>query len=96
MVTSILEARTGVSRDEFVNYDAIVTEILLPEAVSVVISEDYECALEDGYHLGWLSDLYGIMEYPQDPNCPVLLALYDESTKEMRAILKELEEDLES
>lgn len=94
VVTPVLEDRTGVSHTAFDNYEAIVVKILLPEVVAVVISEDYECSLDEGYHLGWLSELYGDMEYPQDHKCPVLKSLYGEGTKEIRALLQGLERGL--
>lgn len=95
VITPVLEARTGVSRHEFQNYDAIVSRILLPEVVAVVIGEDYECCLQDAYHIGWLSELYGCMEYPQDDDCPVLKKLYAENSQEMREILAQLENEAE-
>lgn len=92
--TPILEIRTGVSHEEFEGYDSVVTKILLPEAVSVIISEDYECTIEDGYHIGWLSELYGDMEYPQDHTCPVLGAMHREESKEIREMLSQIEADI--
>lgn len=45
---------------------------LLPEAISVVVSKDYVCSLDDAFHLSWLSEPFGLNEYPDDNKCPIL------------------------
>lgn len=92
-VTPLLEVKTGVKKSSFEGYERIVDTVFLPDIAAVLVGEDYNCSLEEAYHLSWLSQDYGLREFPHCPLCPVLRALQLESSKELREVLLALEKE---
>lgn len=76
MMIPYLERETGVPRGKFDDYEAFVRSILVSEVAAVLIAEDYDCTLEEGYHIAWLSETYGMHEYPSPDRCSVLKKLH--------------------
>lgn len=81
MMTPQLERETKLHHGRYDDYDEFVFKILAPEIVAVIISEDYDCSLELGYHIGWLSAPFGEREFPAPLECPVLGKLHKVSSR---------------
>lgn len=58
--------------------------------MATLIAEDYDCTIEDGYHMAWLSDLYGLHEFPDRDDCPVLESITSLDSREVRMIFRDL------
>lgn len=88
LILQDVEAKSSVSRSEFINFEDFPDEFLVPEAVAAVISMEYNCTLEDALLLSWLSENFGQMEYPSDIECPILAKVrLASSTSELKALV---------
>lgn len=82
MVTPSLVQKTGISTAAFGVYRSVIENVFQPDLVSVIIGEDYNCDMEDAYRLAWLSEHYGLKEFPYRPGCPALKNLHEEAAKD--------------
>lgn len=72
LLTPLLEAGSAISTGDFGDWIEFVGTFLLTEAISFVTSEEYSCSIACGYHLAWLSEPFGVTEYPEFRDCEVL------------------------
>lgn len=76
----LLAQKNTIFLCEFDNLDDFVELLAIPHLVSALIATDYDCSLENAFHLYWLSEPYGAMEFPSDMPCPALEELLEEQT----------------
>lgn len=69
LVLTAYEETSLVKRDDYSDFDLFVENVVAPEIIALVVSTDYECTLDEGHHLAWLSDQFGFYEYPHTNAC---------------------------
>lgn len=74
----LLSHKNTVHLGEFDYLSEFVELLAIPHLVSHLISIDYSCSVENAYHLYWLSEPYGAMEFPISLPCPALEDLAEE------------------
>lgn len=93
LLLSELEDESDVKLGDYFVPERFIEFFVLPEIVSVVIAEEYQCTLEGGLHMAWLSDPFGLKEYPFDNECLVLRRVQAaSSTEELRMLVDEGED----
>lgn len=90
-MSGLLGAMTGVYSSDYSGIEGIINEILVPDCVYFLISEDYVCDIRDGCVMAWLSDSYGEREFPKKDECRVLEGLQKDDSRTVRGVLKTLE-----
>lgn len=83
-ITPYLQKVTGVQEADYPDYPNVVDNIFVGDVAAALISEDYSCSVNEGYHLAWLSEDYGSVEFPDIEGCPALKALQEEGSKPYR------------
>lgn len=84
---------SDITLDDYSSPERFIELFVLPEIIAVVISEEYQCSLEAGLHMAWLSDPFGMKEYPSDVDCLVLKRVQDaQSTEDLRHLVDAGEE----
>lgn len=91
VVTPQLSLYTKVPFTDYENYDGVINSILVPEIVAFLVSQDYDCSVEDGYHMAWLSDSYGSTEFPFSGTCRIQSNLSKEDSRLYRNVVKNIE-----
>lgn len=46
--------------------DLFIEEICVHQACAAIMAEEYNCSLASGAHMAWLSEPYGLKEFPYD------------------------------
>lgn len=81
-LTPVMERITSMEHTRYDKYEDFVDMMLIPELAAVLIAEDYDCSIEDGYHIAWLSEPFGQREFPELDSCPVLRRLQKEGARD--------------
>lgn len=90
----VIEASSEVKVDDFGQFDMFINTFFLTEAISAVVSEEYSCSIYEGYHLAWLSEPFGIKEYPSFDECVVLRRVQAATSYEELRLLVDKGEDV--
>lgn len=67
-----IEPLSAIEIGLYVDFHLFIEAFLFPEVISIVIAKEYQCALDEGFHLAWLSEPFGLAEFPGDNKCSVL------------------------
>lgn len=59
---------------------AFIDKIATHQAAAVLIARDYNCSLQLGAHMAWLSEPYGEREFPIDPDEETFAGLASQPT----------------
>lgn len=86
-----LAASTNVSLDCFEDFEGIVKDILVPDVVFFLVSQDYDCSIDQGLRMAWISELYGAREFPLPPHCRVVDELQKGESRLFRRVLRHIE-----
>lgn len=67
-----IEKKLHVPSGVYGRFDLFIDTFLLPEAIAVILSKEYQCTLHEGFQMAWLSEPMGVMEHPSEGDCPYL------------------------
>lgn len=76
------ERDTGVLKKEYDDIEFFVDLLAATEITARLVAEDYECTLEEAFHLSWISQPFGEREYHYDKPCVPLKRLYRDLSKD--------------
>lgn len=64
IVSKALELQPLLS--PIIDIDLFIEEICIHQACAAIMAEEYSCSLASGAHMAWLSEPYGLKEFPYD------------------------------
>lgn len=54
------------------DFELFVDTILFPEVIAIVMAKVFGCNVHAGLHMAWLSEPFGLKEFPSDNDCSIL------------------------